>query len=93
MHAPRQLQQVSFRLELPTKPGHREVVAIAQGTTPGKRRPLWTEHKVWTNAEADLSVEPADWVHHLALVVLQDAPADQAALTTALTGCQTLPLF
>lgn len=86
MNAPRQLHTVEFRLELPTRPGVRVLNGLAVGHSTNKRRPLWTEANVWTNADADLDVEPADWVHHIALCALQDRPTDAASLLMSLTG-------
>lgn len=85
-NAPKVLHTVEFRLELPTRPGYRVVNALAQGQSHNKRRPLWTEANVWNNTDSDLNVEPADWIHHIALVALQDEPASQEALLMGLTG-------
>lgn len=86
MNVPRQLTTVEFRLEIPTRPGAHMVNTLAQGLSPNKRRPLWTEANVYNSADSDTMVEPADWIHHIALCALQDRPASQRDLIVALTG-------
>lgn len=80
------LHVVTFRLEMPEDPSaDGPVVTHAAGNSPYKRRTLWHESNVF-GADEDLRHAPADWIHHLALVSLQDRPNTQERLIFSLTG-------
>lgn len=80
------LALVYFRLELPGDSSlDGPVVCHATGQSPMKRRSLWSESNVF-GPDDDLMHAPADWIHHLALVVLQDRPNSQERLLFGLTG-------
>lgn len=81
-----ELRVVTFRLELPGPDTAGVVNGLAQGHSPNRRVALWSEANVWTESQADLRHEPADWVHHLALTALQDRPNTTERLLFGLTG-------
>lgn len=55
------------------------------GSSEYKRLPLWTESSVWDTGD-DLLMAPADWIHHVVLVALQDRPNTSERLLFGLTG-------
>lgn len=90
------LEVVRFTLGLGGGQGGVPIInGVAQGISSGKRTPLWTETNVWNGEDHDTNHEPADWVHHLALVALQDRPNSSERLIFGLTGGLGLqdPLF
>lgn len=81
-----ELRVVHFRLELPGPDTPGVVNGLAQGRSPNRRVALWSEANVWTDEQADLRHDPADWLHHIALTALQDRPNSTARLLFGLTG-------
>lgn len=89
------LALVTFRLEFPSSPGEDgPVVTHAAGSSPNRRRSLWSESSVF-GLDDDLKHAPADWIHHVALTALQDRPNSSERLLFGLTGGLGLqdPLF
>lgn len=80
------LRVVTFRLEFGEPAGETVINALAQGHAETRRTSLWSEANVWTEATADVRHEPADWLHHIALVALQDRPNSTERLLFGLTG-------
>lgn len=77
---------VNVRLEFPADPdADAPIVVHATGSSPMRRRALWVESNVY-GPDEDLRHAPADWIHHVALAVLQDRPNSQERLIFALTG-------
>jgi len=62
------------------------VIATIHGWSSTKRGALWSEGNLWQEGEADLRMEPADWIHHVHLVALQDKPNSKQRLIYGLTG-------
>lgn len=83
---PKKLRTVQFRLELDSGPHDDTIVTYAHGYSPNRRTHLWSEANVFSPVEHDLKVEPADWIHHVALCALQDRPNTQERLLFSLTG-------
>lgn len=82
-----ELEVVRLRLGLGTGADGVDIInGVAQGTSGGKRTPLWTETAVWNSQDHDTRHEPGDWVHHIALACLQDRPNSAERLLFSLTG-------
>lgn len=89
------LTTVSLTLQFPGPPDEDgPVYGVASGRSQTRRAPLWQETNSWADG-ADLRHEPADWLHHIALVALQDRPNSTERLLFGLTGGLGLqdPLF
>lgn len=80
------LHRVTLVLEFSEDPDDPTVTARASGESAYKRGRLWQESAVFTPSDHDLRIEPADWLHHLALVALQDRPNTPERLVFGLTG-------
>lgn len=85
-HVNHRLDVIHARLELHGTPEEGMVTGLMRGVSHGKRRNLWTEANAWESETADLRMAPADWVHHVALVALQDRPNTGERLLFGLTG-------
>lgn len=80
------LHLVTFTLRLPDDPGAAvPITARAVGSSGYRRLPLWSESSVWDDGD-DTRHAPADWLHHIALTVLQDRPNTSERLLFSLTG-------
>lgn len=75
------LDSVEVRLAVP-KPGFRAGVVIS-GRSAGKRDPLWVLREDFL---PDDEYGAADFVNHVMLVALQDAPRNEADLSRAMRG-------
>lgn len=76
-----QLESVEVRLSVP-KPGFRAGVVI-QGRSSGKRDPLWVLREDFL---PDDEYGAADFINHVMMVALQDAPRNEADLNRAMLG-------
>ena len=89
------LRTVRFQLELPQGPEPGAVLVYVWGESDTKRGRLWHEANQWIEGEDDCRHAPADWIHHIALTVIQDRPNTSERLLFGLTGGRDLqdPLF
>lgn len=80
------LHSVLFHLNLAADPEvPASVVVHAQGRSVYRRGNLWAESSIFAPGD-DQQIAPADWLHHIALVALQDRPNTQERLLFGLTG-------
>lgn len=91
------LDRVMFTLTFDPTPDPQVITGRAWGESNTRRRVLWSEASVWSEEDSNLSHAPADWLHHIALVAVQDRPNSSERLLFSLTGGLgeqgTLPLF
>lgn len=81
------LERVTLRVYLPNDASPNAVTTSAEGWAPTKRGHLWHVNESWSSDERSPGMmEPADWIHHLALVAMQDRPNTPERLDFALTG-------
>lgn len=80
------LETVSFTIGLGPHPELAVVDVVAEGRSSTCRHALWRETNIYNAFSADLLIEPADWIHHIALTALQDRPNSQERLLFGLTG-------
>lgn len=81
-----QLETVTFTLQLPTRRNQYLTRLEVRGEASTKRSSLWSVSESWTPAEQEAGLQPADALHHLALIALQDRPSSQEELFRQLTG-------
>ena len=62
------------------------VVGTIHGWSSTKRGALWSEHNLWQADDDDVLMAPADWLHHIHLVGMQDKPNSKPRLIYGLTG-------
>lgn len=82
----RELEVLELKLVLPHRKNGHVTSVDANGICRTKRAPLWHYRETWTATEQRMGLEPADWVHHLALTALQDQPGTLEGLQQSLRG-------
>lgn len=80
------LEYVLLRLVLPLRSNDYESRVTAFGHSQTKRGFLWSFSESWAHDMKGDEYGPADAVHHLALVALQDRPTTSSALELSLRG-------
>lgn len=80
------LETVTFTIRLGGHPELAVVDIVAEGRSSTYRHALWRETNIYNSLTDDLTLEPADWVHHVTLTALQDRPNSQERLLFGLTG-------
>lgn len=80
------LETVDFRLSLPLKRSNYVTRLEVHGRASTSRSALWSVSESWTTDDQVAGLQPADALHHLALIALQDTPYSQEAVFRALTG-------
>lgn len=80
------LERVRFTLHLPLPHNENVTSLTVLGESSTARTSLWSVSESWTAEEQCAGLQPADAVHHLALIALQDRPRSQEALFGLLTG-------
>lgn len=81
------LETVRFTLRLPTPSNGRKTVVEASGWSSTKRASLW--HHTESYDFSDMmpgGYDPADVLHHVALVALQDHPSSQHHFEMSIRG-------
>lgn len=81
-----QLLRVTFTLELPTSQNGRTTRLIAVGSSETARASMWVVRETWSPSEQEAGLQPADALHHVALVALQDHPTSQTQMEACLIG-------
>ena len=80
------LEAVHFRLGLPLRRNQYQTTLEVKGTASTRISRLWFISEQWTPEEQEAGLQPADAIHHLAMIALQDHPASQERVFQLLTG-------
>lgn len=90
------LDEVVFKLWLPTPANGHQTVVAATGVSSTQRASLWHVKETWEPNRTRGGYEPSDFIVHSALVACQDHPTSQEQYEACIRGegwCQDeLPL-